>query len=218
MDSQTRSTTEYKKAHRPGLSPRVSGLFQPSGRQDSNLRPLDPQDSPQRTVTSGTRESPAQYASVEDSRGHFAGGQVSSPLQFHSCSSPFTEAQQSLLITLQQMTMRSNSPIPTPISLILTVRPDCDSTLRRIGMWTSPWFNHKHAPGQNRVMTCHRRSLGSVRRSTTPRFWHSTFFETNHAHQSPRYARSAPIRAAKEAIRPFLIANPNVRMQTSNFL
>src|SRR5947208_691280 len=80
VDLEHDRSAEREKPSDLVFKPVQRALSQPSGRQDSNLRPLDPQSGPQRTFTCRSRESPVQHTSIEDGRGQLTTGQVRSPL------------------------------------------------------------------------------------------------------------------------------------------
>ncbi|KAA2253089.1 hypothetical protein F0L68_33605 [Solihabitans fulvus] len=58
---------EMTEASDLGFHPRSEASVRPSGRQDSNLRPLDPQPGHRKPLTSRNRESPAHDGSVDSS-------------------------------------------------------------------------------------------------------------------------------------------------------
>jgi hypothetical protein len=79
-------SAEQKKPSDLAVKPNQRASMRPSGRQDSNLRPLDPQTGPQRTMTCKNRETSAQHRSVEVSLQQHKHVQAEPTLPFFSHS------------------------------------------------------------------------------------------------------------------------------------
>lgn len=82
---ERRSNTDMKKPPRPGNLPSQEGSFRPSGRQDLNLRPLDPQSSA--LPNCATSRPHHRFPGVqEESYNTLNGDQKRPPAQPRSCA------------------------------------------------------------------------------------------------------------------------------------